>query len=62
MKTDNDNDFRLILILAVFAVLAIIATAPVQAVDFSQPDKQSHAQLGCAGASMSRGFAISGEF
>ena len=56
MKTDND--FRLILILAVFAVLALIETIPVQAVDFSQPDKQSHALLGCAGASMARGFAV----
>jgi hypothetical protein len=37
------------------AFLLTISTA--KAVDFSQQDKQSHALLGCASASMFRGFA-----
>jgi hypothetical protein len=37
------------------ALLLTISTA--QAVDFSQQDKQAHALLGCASASMFRGFA-----
>ena len=59
METDNDNDFRLILILAVFAVLALIATVPVQAANFEMAVGESEFNSQPNGVWYQNGFAHS---
>lgn len=40
-----------------YLLVILLSITSSQAVDFSQADKKSHALLGCASASMFRGFA-----
>lgn len=40
-----------------YLLIALLVTSYAQAVNFSQPDKQSHALLGCSGALLTRGAA-----